>query len=125
MMTPISLQSVVSSESEFLLCTQRLAMIQRTLAMIQRTFMHSVMSVFSGLKCHFACLTCSGFTLCMLGNFNLLTFFQNSLINSKKFFQEPLSECQMVWFQIRTDILSVLIWIQTFCKGYQQMTSSC
>ena len=25
----------------------------------------------------------------------------------------------MVWIQIRTDILSVLIWVQTVCKGYQ------
>ena len=46
--------------------------------------------------------------------------FQNSL------FQEVLSgtpsECQMVWIQIRTDIVSVLIWVQTVCKGYQQTT---
>ena len=28
----------------------------------------------------------------------------------------------MVWVQIRTDILSVLIWVQTLCKGYQQTT---
>ena len=28
----------------------------------------------------------------------------------------------MVWIQIRTDILSVLIWVQTVCKGYQQTT---
>ena len=33
------------------------------------------------------------------------------------------SECQMVWIQIRTNILSVLIWIQTVCKGERQMTS--
>ena len=47
-------------------------------------------------------------------------FFQN------EGFQEILSgiqsECQTVWIQIRTDILSVLIWVQTVCKGYQQMT---
>ena len=30
-----------------------------------------------------------------------------------------LSECQTLWIQIRTDILSVLIWVQTVCKGYQ------
>ena len=41
----------------------------------------------------------------------------------KKFFQELLSECQTVCIQIRTDILSVLIWVQTVCKGYQQMTN--
>ena len=27
-----------------------------------------------------------------------------------------------IWIQIRTDVLSVLIWIQTVCKGYQQKT---
>ena len=30
------------------------------------------------------------------------------------------SECQTVWIQIRHDILSGLIWIQTICKCYQQ-----
>ena len=30
------------------------------------------------------------------------------------------SECQTVWIQIRSDVLSGLIWIQTVCKGYQQ-----
>ena len=33
-----------------------------------------------------------------------------------------LSECLTAWIQIRTDILSVLIWIQTVCKCYQQTT---
>ena len=56
-----------------------------------------------------------------------ITFFQ-------KFFPE-LSECQTVWIQIRknrhSDIpdlgpnLSVLIWVQTVCKGYEQTTSHC
>ena len=32
------------------------------------------------------------------------------------------SECRTVWIQIRTDIQSVLIWVQTVCKGYQQTT---
>ena len=32
------------------------------------------------------------------------------------------SEFQTVWIQIRTDILSVLIWVQTVCKGCQQTT---
>ena len=31
-------------------------------------------------------------------------------------------QCQTVWIQIRTNNLSVLIWLQTVCKGYQQMT---
>ena len=30
-------------------------------------------------------------------------------------------ECQTVWIQIRTDIMSVLIWIQIVCKAYQQL----
>ena len=30
--------------------------------------------------------------------------------------------CQTVWIQIRPDILSGLVWVQTVCKGYQQMT---
>ena len=30
--------------------------------------------------------------------------------------------CQTVWIQIRTDVLSVLIWVQTVCKCYQQTT---
>ena len=37
-------------------------------------------------------------------------------------FSKTQSECQMVWIQIKTDILSSLIWIKTFCKCYQQMT---
>ena len=32
------------------------------------------------------------------------------------------SGCQTVWIQIRPDILSGLIWVQTVCKGYQQMS---
>ena len=31
-------------------------------------------------------------------------------------------ECQPVWIQIRPDILLGLIWAQTVCKGYQQMS---
>ena len=46
---------------------------------------------------------------------------------SKKQLSETLSECQTVrWFwtdgpMVRTDALLVLIWVQTVCKGYQQM----
>ena len=29
----------------------------------------------------------------------------------------------MVWTQIRTDILSVLIWVQPVCRGYWQTTN--
>ena len=73
-------------------------------------------------------------TICMLGSFlihfccRLLTFFQNKLFLSKNR-SGTLSECQRVYIQIRTDIMSVrtdimsvLIWVQTVCKGYQQTT---
>ena len=33
--------------------------------------------------------------------------------------------CQTVWIQIMTDILSVVIWVQTVCKGYQLTTKVC
>ena len=39
----------------------------------------------------------------------------------KKFFQEYHQSVKQL-IQIRPDILSGLIWIQTVCKGYQQMT---
>ena len=45
-------------------------------------------------------------------------FFQNELF--RKVLSGALSECQTVWIQIRTDILSILIWVQILCKGYQQ-----
>ena len=43
-----------------------------------------------------------------------------TLFLSNFFFSKTLSECQMVWILIRTDILSVLTWLQIVCKGYQQ-----
>ena len=49
-----------------------------------------------------------------------------SLSSAEFFFQNnppgTLSECQTDWIRIRTYILLVLIWIQTVCKGYLQMT---
>ena len=33
-----------------------------------------------------------------------------------------LSECQTVWVQVRLNVLSGLLWAQTVCKVYQQMT---
>ena len=47
-------------------------------------------------------------------------FFQNKLI--RKILSRIPLECQTVWIQIRPDTLSGLIWFQTVCKGYQQMT---
>ena len=48
--------------------------------------------------------------------------FSKSDFFTKKNISATLSECQTVWIKIRTDILLVLIWVQTVCKGYQQMT---
>ena len=51
----------------------------------------------------------------------MLSFFKKNLSGT-------LSGCQTVRIQIRTratestNILSVLIWVQTVCKGYQQIT---
>ena len=56
----------------------------------------------------------AGSSFCCL----LLTLFKSH------FFQEiltgTLSDCQMVLIQIRTDSMSVRVWVQTVCKGYQQ-----
>ena len=45
--------------------------------------------------------------------------------SKSSFFQKILSgiasRCQTVWIQIRPDIMSGLIWVQTVCKGYQQI----
>ena len=41
---------------------------------------------------------------------HLLTF---SKLAFPKILSGALSECQTVWIQIRTDILSVLIWVET------------
>ena len=48
----------------------------------------------------------------------LLIFFKINFF--EKVFQKITSECQTVWIQIRPDIMSGLIWIQTVCIGYQQ-----
>ena len=47
-------------------------------------------------------------------------FFQNQLF--RKILSGTPSECQTVWIQIRPDVLSGLIWVQTVCKGFQQTT---
>ena len=62
--------------------------------------------------------------LCPLGNFPCIfvvcwffqiNFFENFLLGIP-------SECHTVWFQIISDVLSGLIWVQTVCKCYQQTT---
>ena len=47
-------------------------------------------------------------------------FFQNQLF--RKILSGIPSECQAVLNQIKPDVLSGLIWVQTVFKGYQQMT---
>ena len=60
----------------------------------------------------------------MLDNFHDFTlsadFFQYQLF--RKIISGIPSECQIVWIQIRPDILSGLIWVQTVCKDQQQTT---
>ena len=48
----------------------------------------------------------------------MLDFYQNQHI--RKLLSEIPSECQTDWIQIRPDVLSGLIWVQTVCNGYQQ-----
>ena len=64
----------------------------------------------------------STFTLGLLGNsagfLSSADFFPNQLF--QKIISEIPSECQTVWMEIRTDILSVLICVQNVCKGCQQ-----
>ena len=59
---------------------------------------------------------------CMLGNFH--DILSSADIFKHNVFQKILCgitlECQNAWIQIRTDNLSVLIWVQIVCKGYQQ-----
>ena len=37
----------------------------------------------------------------------------------QKNLSRTLSECKTVWIQIGTNILLLLIWVQSVCKGYQ------
>ena len=54
----------------------------------------------------------------------ILHGFCSQLIFSKPTFAKNsfriVSDCQKIWIQIRHEILSGLIWVHTFCKGYQQ-----
>ena len=51
-------------------------------------------------------------------DFFLIFFFQNQLF--QKILSGIPSESQTDWIQIRPDILSGLIWVQSVCKGYEQ-----
>ena len=52
--------------------------------------------------------------------FVVCCFFQSQLF--LKILSGIPTECQTVWIQIRPDILSGQIWVQTVCKSYQQTT---
>ena len=60
--------------------------------------------------------------LCMLlGAFlSPADFEKNQLF--RKILSGIKSECQTVWIEIRSHVLSGLIWVQTVYKGYQQTT---
>ena len=49
----------------------------------------------------------------------LLIFFQNQLF--RKILSGIPSECQTDWIQIRPNKMLGLIWLQSVCKGYQQI----
>ena len=50
---------------------------------------------------------------------NCFMIFQNHLFQN---IHSGKSKCQTVWIQIRPDVLSCLIWVQTVFKGHQQTT---
>ena len=52
--------------------------------------------------------------------FLFFPFFLNLFVHFSEILPETLSECQAVCIQISSYVLSVLISVQTVCKGYQQ-----
>ena len=52
-----------------------------------------------------------------------LVMFDANIFVCKKFLQEHY-QSQTVGIQIRANILLVLIWVQTVCKGYQHIKKS-
>ena len=80
-------------------------------------------------------ITCQGsfvvhaFPVSILWLWHTTAFFVVCRLFSKSTYLKILSgipsECETAWIQIRPDILSGLIWVQTaetVCKGYQQKT---
>ena len=63
------------------------------------------------------------FQHCFYYSFTLYHCAIFSILNAGFFLLIP-SGCQTVWIHIRPDILSGLIWVQSVCKGYQQMPKS-
>ena len=50
----------------------------------------------------------------------MLTFFKTNFL--QKILSGIPSEDEKDWIQIRSNILLGLIWVQSVCKGYEQMT---
>ena len=73
--------------------------------------------LFCYLRRFYICLkyNCFVYLLLSVDFFSHFFFFQKVLSGR-------LSEFQMVWIQISTDVLSVLIWVGTVYKGCQQTT---
>ena len=65
---------------------------------------------------------------CTLGNFSYFVVVCWFFFFKINFFEKNLSgvpsDCQTDWIQIRPDILSSLIWVQSVCKVYQQIALS-
>ena len=59
---------------------------------------------------------------CLVAKIFIIFFYQNSLFQKKKIFQEHYQRVKLFAIQISRDVLSGLIWVQTVCKDYQQMT---
>ena len=55
--------------------------------------------------------------------FHLLTFFKIKFLQINH--PGPPLDCQTVWIQIKTDILLVLIWVQTVCYWQTTKFSAC
>ena len=66
------------------------------------------------------CLSIYMLDNCSCFNFRLQTYFKIYFLQINH--PGHLKEWQTVWIQIKADILLVLIWFQTVCKGYRQMT---
>ena len=68
--------------------------------------------------------SCHTLTLCKLGKIFMILlsadFFKINIF-IQKILSEVSSECQTVRIQNKPGILMSLIWVQTVCKGYQQM----
>ena len=67
---------------------------------------------------------------CFTVNFAPLEIFHAFLLSAEFFQNQPFRKilsgipfkCQTDWIQIRPDILSGLIWVQSVCKGYEKTT---